>query len=166
MWQSEMMQRAKRRWGIGRRRNAGVDSPGHNLTCLEVDLCSQAESLRKRTNSICSCVLSETPQSLGLKEVLSAYCLELSLCDYLDWNSKLRLRVLSRGLHLRWSVLTFLQPSLLVLGKPEELGEFGCSFPHKSGPCTSWRPHFTRVLLTISHNNQGGMKLTSNCHSL
>lgn len=70
----------------GGRENAGVDSPGHNLSPVVSRPLFPRLNHSKRTNSICSCdFTSEThPQSLGLGGHLSAYCLELSLCDYLD----------------------------------------------------------------------------------
>ena len=143
-------------------------------------LCSQAESLRKRTrvDSICSCdfYIRNIPSVLRSWSSLVCILLRVELVGLfrLKFNGVLRLLrlcVLRREnfirLHLRWFVLTLLRSSLLVLAKPEELGEFACSFPHKEQSLHileatfSQSAAFYRVLII-----REGLRANINCQSL
>lgn len=112
---------------------------------LKVDLCSQAESLREKNKFYLFMwfYIRNTPSVLRSWRSLVCILLRVELVRLFRLKFKTGLRVLSRGLHLRWSVLTFLQPSLLVW-EARGAGRIWMQFPTQRAVLAHPGIHFTQ----------------------
>lgn len=162
MWQSEMMQRAKRRWGIGRGRGEMLVwiSQATISHLLKVDLCSRLNhSEKEQILFVHGFYIRNTPSVLRSWRSLVCILLRVELVRIFRLKFKTEAPwSLSRGLHLRWSVLTF-QPLFWFLKSFVEELEWS-SFHTKSGLHileTMILPEY--CLPSKYNNNQGGIRV-------
>ena len=141
---------------------------------LKVDLCSQAESFRKRTRVdylFMWFYIRNTPSVLRSWSSLVCILLRVELVGLSRLKFKGEALCLEPGkLHLVASKMVCPHPPPAFpscFGKAGELGEFGCSFPHKG-----WSLHILETTFYQSTAYHGvliireGIGANINCHSL